>query len=92
MSLHKPPIVACLTRMHSSRMRTGQTLTLFQWIPPPQKFGDTPPKFGDTTPPENLETPSHTHNPPKKTGDPWKIGDPPLGPDHPPLPSCEQNE
>ena len=46
--------------MHSSRMRTSQTLTIFHGRTPPKKFGgtpqkDTPPqKFGGT-PPENLE-------------------------------------
>ena len=55
------------TRMHSSRMRTGRTLTVFRWRPsppknwrPPRKIGD-PQKFGDPpknwTPPEKLETP-----------------------------------
>ena len=60
-----------LTRMHSSRMRTGRTLTVFR-CRPPRKFGGTPPpkiwrppenletpprKFGGTPPSENLETP-----------------------------------
>ena len=35
--------------MHSSRMRTGRTLTIFQKLETPQKFGGTPP--------ENLEEP-----------------------------------
>ena len=39
------------TRMHSSRMRTGRTLTVFQKLehPPP---GPDPPKFGADTPPK----------------------------------------
>ena len=68
--------------MHSSRMRTGRTLTVFQgrrpppenleepplkiWRYPPRKFGGTPPK---KTPPENLEVPPkkrHNPTPPKK--------------------------
>ena len=58
--------------MHSSRMRTGRTVTVFRKLEePPRKFGaDIPPKkFGpDPPPPENLEqaTPppceqNHTH-------------------------------
>ena len=47
-----------ITRMHSSRMRTGRTLTVFRWRPPPRKIGDTPPK--------NLEEP-----PQKSGGPPW---------------------
>ena len=56
------------TRMHSSRMRIGRTLTIFRWRNPPknwenlQKFGEPPPKnwrtpqkFGE--PPKKLETP-----------------------------------
>ena len=77
------------TRMHSSRMHTGQTLT----ISPPRKIGDPPnmdprklgprqkletPKIGD---PQKMETPKNWR-PPKKIGDPqnWRpIGDQFLG-------------
>ena len=47
--------------MHSSRMRTGRTLTVFRWRSPPENLEDppknwrTPQKFGGT-PPEKLET------------------------------------
>ena len=45
------------TRMHSSRMRTGRTLTVFRKLEdPPGKFGaGTPPKIWSRHPPENLE-------------------------------------
>ena len=72
------------TRMHSSRMRTGRTLTVFpppekletpqNWRPPPpKKLETTPRKIGDL-PPEKLETPP---SPPKNWRSPRKIGDPP---------------
>ena len=56
------------TRMHSSTMRTGRTLTVF-WgrTPPLRKFGGPPPKTD--TPPENLEEPPPPkiwRNPPKR--------------------------
>ena len=46
-----------LTRMHSSRMRTGRTLTVFRKLETPRDQTPPPPrKFGaDTPPPENLE-------------------------------------
>ena len=62
------------TRMHSSRMRTGRTLTVFRKFetPPPKKLKRSPRKIGDPPPqkfggppPENLEEP------------PWKFGGPP---------------
>ena len=45
------------TRMHSSRMRTGRTLTVFRKLEdPPRKFGaGTPPKIWSRHPPKNLE-------------------------------------
>ena len=68
------------TRMHSSRMRTGRTLTVFRKLenspkkfggtPPPRKFGGPPGKIGDPpknwSPPEKLETPprDQTQTPP----------------------------
>ena len=56
------------TRMHSSRMHTGRTLTVFQKLETPQKFTantplknleHTPPsgKFGADTPPKLEQTP-----------------------------------
>ena len=33
-----------MTRMHSSRMRTGRTLTVFRWRTPPRKFWRNPPR------------------------------------------------
>ena len=47
------------TRVHSSRMRTGRTLTVFRWRSPPSKNWrpPAPRKFGGTPSPENLETP-----------------------------------
>ena len=58
--------------MHSSRMRTGRTLTVFQLETPPEKLESTHPL-------KNWRTP-------RKIGDhpPRKIGDHPPGPDHPP--------
>ena len=53
----------CCTRMHSSRMRTGRTLTVFRWRTPPKNLEDPPKKY----PPQNLE------DPPKKYP-PWKFG------------------
>ena len=77
-----------LTRMHSSRMRTCWTLTVFpkNWRPP-RKLETTPPKnwrppqkIGD--PPEKLEDPPGPDpTPPKK-----KIGDPPKTIGGPPPP------
>ena len=59
--------------MHSSRMRTGRTLTVFRWRPPsPQKF-QTPPRKFQTPPPRKFQTP------------PLKISDtPPENFRHPP--------
>ena len=54
-------VVALTTRMHSSRMRTGRTLTVFRWrAPPPPKKRHPPRKFGGTTPPKKT--------PPRKFG------------------------
>ena len=54
-------------RMHSSRMRTGRTFTVFRKLetpPPPKIWSRLPPrKFGADTPPENLE---QTAPPPPK--------------------------
>ena len=50
--------------MHSSRMRTGRTLTVFRWRPLPENLEE---------PPENLEN----HPTPRKIGDPQKFGDTP---------------
>ena len=74
------------TRMHSSRMRTGRTVTVFQKLEePPRKFGaDTPQKFGADTPPnlEQIHPPKNLEQtPPQKFGadPPRKFGaDPPL--------------
>ena len=95
------------TRMHSSRMRTGRTLTVFRWRTPPQK--KTPPENLEEppTPPKNLEEPPPEDTPPWKFGDPpkkrppWKIWAKSGAPPHPPpknlskiwsTPPCEQNE
>ena len=54
------------TRMHSSRMRTGRTVTVFRKLEdPPRKIWSRhpPQKFGAGTPPENLE-----QAPPRKFG------------------------
>ena len=51
--------------MHSSRMRTGRTLTVFP--PSPQKKLETPRKFGDHPPPENWRHPP----PDQTTHPPW---------------------
>ena len=52
------------TKMHSSRMRTGRTLTVFRWrTPPPENLEEPPPK---KDPPENLEEPPKP--PPRKFG------------------------
>ena len=64
--------------MHSSRMRTGRTLTVFCG-------GEPPPK--NWRPPKNLETPRKFGEPPQNLETPQKFGAPP-GPD----PACEQNE
>ena len=77
------------TRMHSSRMRTGQTLTVFRWRPP-RKFGGPPPENWRTppkiwrNPPKNLEDPpENLEEPPRKFGGtppyrpPWTIPPPP---------------
>ena len=68
----------CQTRMHSSRMRTGRTLTVFRWRtlpPPPENLEEPPPENLEeppqkNTPPENLEEPPPkkipTPNPPPK--------------------------
>ena len=50
--------------MHSSRMRTGRTLTVFRKFgePPPEKL-ETPQKIGDT-PPENWRPPQNWRHPP----------------------------
>ena len=71
-----------VTRMHSSRMRTGQTLTVFQ-LETPKKL-ENPPK--NWRPPEKIGDPLKNWRPPKKIGDtptpeklenpPQKIGDP----------------
>ena len=55
-----PPTVnrithACETRMHSSRMRTGRTLTVFRWRNPPPKIWKNPPK--KDTPPKIWRNP-----------------------------------
>ena len=68
--------LSVITRMHSSRMRTGRTLTVFRKLenPPSRKFGGPlPQKFGGTPPP------------PLKI---WRNPHP--GTRHPPSP-CEQN-
>ena len=55
------------------RMRTGRTLTVFRWRPPPQNLEEPPPKIW--RPPENLE------EPPTKIGDtPQKLETPPPPP------------
>ena len=46
--------------MHSSRMRTGRTLTVFRWRPPPKNW---------RTPPKNWRTPPRP-DPPRKIGEP----------------------
>ena len=71
--LHK--YIYLLTRMHSSRMRTGRTLTVFRWNPPkkdtpPENLEEPPsPPKKDTpqkkTPPKNLEEPPKKRRPPK---------------------------
>ena len=52
----------CRTRMHSSRMRTGRTLTVFRWrTPPPKIWRNTP------SPPKNWRPPGPNTPPaPKK--------------------------
>ena len=62
--------------MHSSRMRTGRTLTVFRWRTPPRKFGGTP------HPPENLEEPPPKIPPPKI----WSASPRKFGADTPPAP------
>ena len=62
-------VVIFSTRMHSSRMRTGRTLTVFRWRtpPPPKKIPppkDTPPQNTPPPPPEKLEQ-NLEHPPPK---------------------------
>ena len=58
------------TRMHSSRMSTGRTLTVFRWRPPPKIWRNPPPK---KTPPKNLEEPPQKETPPKIWKPPLKI-------------------
>ena len=68
--IHKMYTIRIKTRIHSSRMRTGRTLTVFRCLVPPSK------KIGE--PPEKLE-PLHRKigDPSQKIGDPsQKIGDP----------------
>ena len=79
------------TRMHSSRMRTGRTLTVFRWRTlPPKNLEECPPKkrhppkFGGT-PPKKRHPPKIWRNPPKiwrnpltqKRPPPRKFGGPP---------------
>ena len=57
--------------MHSSRMRTGRTLTVFRWRTPPKIWRNppkkTPPKkFGATPPKKDTSPPKIWRNPPKK--------------------------
>ena len=47
------------TRMHSSRMRTSRTLTIFRWRTPPKIWRN---------PPQNLEEPPQKRHPPRKFG------------------------
>ena len=65
------------TRMHSSRMRTGRTLTVFRWRPPRKNW----------RPPENLEDPPKNWTTPQKFGGtPLKIWrNPPENLEEPPL-------
>ena len=74
-----------LTRMHSSRMRTGRTLTVFRWRDPPSpkiwrnpppKIWRTPPKIWRNPPPKIWR------NPPPKIwrNPPWKFGGTPPPP------------
>ena len=81
------------TRMHSSRMRTGRTLTVFRKLEtPPKIWSRHPPrKFEADTPPENLE-----QAPPKKNLE--QTPPPKIGADTPPKfgagtpPPCGQND
>ena len=88
--------------MHSSRMRTGRTVTVFRKLedPPPRKFGaGTPPKIWSRHPPKISE-----QAPPRKfgAGTPLKIWSrhppPKIWSRHPPgnleqaPPPCEQND
>ena len=78
------------TRMHSSRMRTGRSLTVLgkfgnletppqNWRPPEKLETHPPPKNWRTpSPPEKLENPPPGPDPPKKFGEPpTKLEDPP---------------
>ena len=64
-----------VTRKHSSRMRTGRTLTVFRWrTPPPKKTPpqkDTPPRKFGGTPPKKIRAKSGA--PPQKSPPPRKI-------------------
>ena len=70
------------TRMHSSRMRTGRTLTVFRGEPPPpRKFGEPPPKkdpppkiWRNPPNPPKKHPPQNLEEPPKKTPPPeiWR--------------------
>ena len=81
--------------MHSIRMRTGRTLTVFRKLETPQKFGGNPP-------PENLEEPPQKFGGPpgiRHTPLPENLEDPPRTRHNPPLgiwrnppPPCEQND
>ena len=52
-------VISIITRMHSSRMRTGRTLTIFRKLenhPPPKIWSRHPPEnLEQAPPPENLE-------------------------------------
>ena len=80
----KSYVSAIRTRMHSSRMRIGRTLTVFRWRTSPPKNWRPPGTRPDTPPPK------FGGNPPEKLETPRKFGGTPLGtrPDPPP---CEQN-
>ena len=57
------------TRMHSSRMRTDRTLTVFRCLvqpPPPRKIGDP---LKNWRLPEKLETPRTRPPPPREQND-----------------------
>ena len=65
------------TRMHSSRMRTGRTLTVFRCLVPGGGGGWVYPQRKWKSPPEKLETPKKLETPPKNWRPPWDQTRPP---------------
>ena len=64
--------ITFITRMHSSRMRTGRTLTVFRWRTPP------PPKIWKNPPPKKYPPPQKKYPPSRKIPPSPEKNTPPL--------------